>query len=583
MAIDLTQSIEKIWMETFSPTILEVRRDIDSFIDTYIFPSDDVEVVSKQLGRDYKVRKIIEMGLAGAVEYDDITGNTILSDFGTAAPSLAVGHPDTFTLYGDNAPMTFPGLNEMPSVGWIPIAFQLVQHKGDHAIPIDLLRTESLPAVIGKPIQASIRALARNLNLLLSNTFWKEGVDTSGTRTLNGIVSIAAFWNAGTPQAFAASDVVTTLGCWNNSATGAEYDEVVISRNAAGTLHYDESGQIGRIYNGMRLDLYWNNSGTATQINATDQAVYIDHINPLRGSFHLKIKVGSSVLLYGTPAPASNATIWLVPRKSAKSGSAGVTTDAYGLVDLIKASGTIGVDVETTGDKLNLLKVPELRSYVKNIGATGVAVALTEMELMKTISWCTSALQGIFSIDTFVGCPGAWLALIDTLDQPIITTDAAGTAQPGWTGGTTDYVPNGWRFNRNQGEPFDLHLGRRRIPRFVYDGRDYILETSRSCHEGTVWGLKTRDKNWKMYVPPRLRDAGTHELLRDAVEFLGPAMGYNSIFIPVNSPVSPVASPTNFRRMPFIFPHQFFPDQLPGVKLQYVQSATALGPSGMYT
>ena len=553
----LVGTVEQVVQETLYPTILEMRREIDPFIAEYIFPSNNDVTRESAMGRDYKVRKIIELGLAGAVEYDDIMGNNARSD---AYPTSGVG--DNFTLYGENAPSTWPGLNEMTAAGWVPIGFQLKRFKGNATVPVDLLRVENLPATVGQPAAATVRGLARNVDLALANTFWKETVAATdaGVNSLNYIASFAGFQGAspyGTAQLldFDGVDTITANGCYDDSAS--DYVPVQLSYDSSGTPTVGgAAGQIRRLYDGQRVDIYYENT-TATpdqfdRLNAVDQPVFVDNVDPLRDSFHLKIKNGSALVL------ADTRTHYLVPRKSSPSGSATVNTGASGLVDWIKGTGSLGVAV-TAGSglgsaALTLERVPQLRSYLATVSAN-----LSELTLMQYLARCAMALGNLWTVDTLVSTPGVWVGFFDEMDAPISTTSA-----------TTEYVSPSYSVNRPYDQPFRIAGGLAKKMTFTYDGRTYVLTSSPFCHAGVCWGLKTRDQNFKMYVPPRIRDTGTHELFSDAVEFIGPLLGYDSIFIPVSSAVAPVGAVTNFRQMPFDLPHEFWPDTIPGMKLSSI-------------
>ena len=555
MAVDsLAASVEQIMQETLSPTILNLRRDIDPFIGDYVYPDDSVER-DDTIGRDYKKRMIIELGLAGAVEYDDILGNNVLSD---QNPTSGLG--DNFTLYGEDVVSTWPNLNEMVTAGWVPIGFQLQKFKGNAAIPVDLLRAENLPATIGKPVAATIRGLARNVNLAMANTFWKEITDSGSTRVLDWICSTSGFWSGtvANPGEFTANDWIDRNGIYDSSASA--YVAAQLCYDSSGTATRGSSGQIRKLYDGQRVDLYTVSGATATRQNAADQPVYVDNVNPLQETFHLKIKTGTKIAL------TASATWYLANRKSNASGraaSARATSGAMGLPDWIKSSGTLGTAVYggsgLGSSALALTRVPQLRSYVAAAGS----VKLTELLLMQYLARCTAALGNQWGIDTLVSTPGVWLGYIDELDTPVTMADQT----------TTAFTSPAYRLNRNLGEPYEIRGGLSKKMSIMYDGRTYVLETSPFCHDGTLWGLKTRDRNFKMYVVPRIRDTVTHELFSDAVEFMGPALGYSSIFIPVHQ--SATASVTNVRQMPFEMPHEFWPDMIPGMKITGISETIA--------
>ncbi|RMH78274.1 MAG: hypothetical protein D6681_20270 [Calditrichaeota bacterium] len=513
MADTIVGTIESAFQETLGPTIMQMRLEADPFFQRIFIDGKSAEPVTGRLGRNWQVRDIIETGGAGAVEYDDILGNNALTDDNPAS-----GLADNFIVYGENAPSTWPGLNETVAPGYIPISFQLKNFKGNAHIPLNLIRSQSLPSVVAKPVDATIRGLARTVTQALANQFWKEQA-TDGSDTLNYIATLA----------LSSGDTIESGGI----KSGGSYTTVSLT-----------GGSIRRLYEGLRVDLYRATGSGFTRVNAVDQPVFVSQLDPLGDKITLKVKHGSSISIGGS------WTLYLVPRKSNPSGTANKNTGASGLIDYIKSSGTLGVAINSDYGALSLTRFPMLRSAV----VSNSNAALTETGLLQKLARIRFALGNLWDVDTLVARPGVWIAYFEQI-----------------TGGTGTI----YRRNMQSGQPVNISGGLSNDMMLDYDGQTYQFVSSPLCHANTVWMLKTRDRNWRMYVAPRLRDSETMEILNDYVEFLGPAMGYNSIMIPVSNPTAPVASPTNFRQIPFEFPHEFVPKIIPGGKITDVQDTMA--------
>lgn len=514
MAIgDIVESVQRIVEERLADNIITLRSEIDPFIGEFVFPDSGNVVRDPRMGRNWEVRKVIELGNAGAGEYDDINGNNILSD------SAELTSVDNFTLYGESAVSVWPGMNESPAPAYAEMDVKLKRYKGNLFIPTELIRIAELGASIGSQLRATIRGNARNVDTALCNSFWTEKDSSTSIRYVASI----------------------TVG-------GGGY---TIVASGAGNVVALNGGQIRRLYNGFRCDIY---STAGVRQNAAGQAVFVDNVNPLKDEITLKVRVGAAVALTGA------ATYWIVPRKSNPSGSAGPTLGASGLPDFIKASGTIGSGTNT----IALTRVPELRSYIASLSSA----ALTRTKLAQYLARITTALGQQWGVDTLVAPSGVWVAYFES------TYDG---------GGTPDSTATVYRLGKNGDAPLNIRDGyNTQDMSYAFDGRTYKFRVSPWAHRNNIWGLKTGERNFKLLVPPRLAGSqsgleGSQTLAAGLVEFTGPVLfpGLNAKMFGVFSPTAPVAAPTNFLQMPYDFPHEIWPDKIPGLQLTSVADSMA--------
>ena len=105
---------------------------------------------------------------------------------------------------------------------------------------------------------------------------------------------------------------------------------------------------------------------------------------------------------------------------------------------------------------------------------------------------------------------------------------------------------------------------------YAYEGRTMTWHATRWVTQGQLYVLKLQGSNIKRYVPPALPQAGSKSGFAQEVEFIGPAIGYNGIFVPVQD------SSANIIRMvqaPFDMLYQIAPDDVRSIKLTSITEA----------
>lgn len=274
-------------------------------------------------------------------------------------------------------------------------------------------------------------------------------------------------------------------------------------------------GRIRMFYPGLFVDLFGDTGGASTtagvdvtdNLNNTSTSVVVrsvDYVNQ-------KIKLRT---VSGTAALAANETVWIVPGSKGSDRTAGTVANAPGgLVDFIKSTGNL------YGTSIALSSFPEWGSIVD----TSLSGALESDILNKYVAGFMDA-YGV-DLDTLLMTTGVMTGFLENINS------------------TQQLI----EYNL-QGEALDITAGFHPLG-YMFDGRVFKLATSPNCHRGTCWGVKLNEQNWKKYVPPRLPRSRADGRFAGEVEFVSPAMGFNSIFQPLHN--SSDASVTNIMQAPY--------------------------------
>jgi hypothetical protein len=211
----------------------------------------------------------------------------------------------------------------------------------------------------------------------------------------------------------------------------------------------------------------------------------------------------------------------------------------YGLGDWIKSSGTLfGNPTGSTG-AIDLTYYPQFKSLVKAVNGP-----LTEQELNADVATFYDVYDAV--LDTIVTTLGVTINYL---------------AQPSLGAGRQTYL--------RQGQPLDYESGFREVG-YTYEGKEFTWYTSRFAPAGRLRVIKLGEGNIKRYVPPPLPRAGKEGGFPQEVEFVGPALGYNGIFVPVRD------TNGNIVRMvqaPFDLLYQIAPDDVRSIELTGLDEA----------
>lgn len=110
--------------------------------------------------------------------------------------------------------------------------------------------------------------------------------------------------------------------------------------------------------------------------------------------------------------------------------------------------------------------------------------------------------------------------------------------------------------------------------RYMYDGQAIEIMTSPCCPEGVVRLAKGRG-NIKRYKPPNVPGTGRKAGFSQEIEFLGPWLGYNGIFVPLTD--TSTGLPTQHKAAPYVDLHEFCPDFFPVVEINGLSESIYTG------
>ena len=115
--------------------------------------------------------------------------------------------------------------------------------------------------------------------------------------------------------------------------------------------------------------------------------------------------------------------------------------------------------------------------------------------------------------------------------------------------------------------------------KFTFDGRTYTGYTSNYIEDGTVYGIRKGGQNWKKYVPPSPKGTQKFDKAEGFIpfEFVGPALGYADVKVPIQKVSGNSTLVTEGMQMPGMLRMQLVPDQPAGMKLTNVSTDRQYG------
>ena len=227
----------------------------------------------------------------------------------------------------------------------------------------------------------------------------------------------------------------------------------------------------------------------------------------------------------------------------------------YGIAGInswLKATGNLlGGDYDSA-NAIDVDKHPEFKSFFK--GSVGT---LTEHKLRQYLRGFHRAKEKYGqSIDTLIASDGVWLNY---------ESQKIGQYMLDRTNRLSSLT------NEGSQEGF----------KFSFDGRTYTGYTSNYIEDGTVYGIKKGGANWKKYVPPSPKGTQKFDKAEAFIpfEFVGPALGYSSVKVPITKTVSGSGTSllTEGAQMPGMLRMQLVPDQPAGLKLTGVTTDRQYG------
>lgn len=326
-----------------------------------------------------------------------------------------------------------------------------------------------------------------------------------------GLAGVHTFWKL---------DAYNTIGTFVSDGTTLTTTLATGSQTVA-----IATGRIRSFYRGLFVNLFTDSAGAPDQQIGGSAKFAIFSVNYRTQQIKIACVSGSQALTITN-------TFHVVPRHSSDTtattaaGTAESTINApEGLVDWHKATGTL------FNATIDLAKYHEFTSTVD----TSYSGPLTSTVLNEQVGGITEAYD--VDLDTLVTTQGTILAFLENLEstQQLLRYDAQGSATS---------VKAGFM-------PF----------KYIFNGRELRVMTSRNCPKGTVWVLKLKDGNYKKYVPPKWDKTGMRTEYTEEVQFVGQRLGYTTDIIPTGG------THTDVLAMPYIQHLQMAPTNCQAVKL----------------
>lgn len=534
MATNLFQMVSAITKEVLNDKIMKFAYE-KSPLFRRIFPDSKGVFFDDKIGRNWKGIQTFRTGMAGGTKWIGVpgAGSTNLNNIGSTTNSQ-------INLYGAN--ILYPNRNQAPTPGYGQIVYQMKQMLGNLYVPLELVQMAELGASIGEQLAATIEGTAETVAHDRILTLFRQlssGTTISSTGHLIGNCSPSITFSV--PASAAVGYSVPGRFLQDTGGNDAVF-----------TLG---SGSVRRLRPGTRVDLYAQ--GSATKIIGD---LYVDVTDEFEGTFKLLV----STLASATTTTISTSTVLdlVIPNSGRDSTTSNLPTALDEIItNSTGSSGTpYGIDFGT---------YPQFKSYV------AAGVEFTEQMLFRELGTYIGA-RGRDIPDTFAATPGVWVRYFTTISN--------NASFYRWT---------------QQGKPIDFkNLGPAALAdneagfQFNAYGRVFDLiadpwlaggfpDTDSTASGNVMYGLTTRNRNFKMKAPPRLPGSKTRAPVDNSIQFLSGVLlpGASSIFLPsmaasnfhiysaTGAATASGVGYTNFMEAPFYCLYEIVPDVIPGMKL----------------
>ena len=495
---------------------------------------------ASMIGRDLKILKIYMGSMAGVLDMADTSSNFVLygdktvSDIGAKLQQQA--NTNTW-------PDATDGVMARPfrlGVGMKEMVSNLYMSLGE-------MTAEATPAFIGEVIGPKLEGHARLMAHTLCN-YWYLAENNSYQLGSFPYVS-ASTTNQYSTDFF----TTTTVPTWVNAAT--------VSTNTIRAIKITITEKsIDRFAVGMRVDMF---DDGANQIRANDTVATAAGQGP---TTRISAWVAAVDEVGGTVTIAFGAGINMTVGASKiyyiYFANARQTGAASGAITASKGYGFAGINswLKNTGnllggdyDSSNAIDVnvhPEFKSYFKTSVGT-----LTEHKMRQYLRGYHRSKEKYGQyIDCLIASDGVWLNYeSQKIGQYMLDrTSRLSSLQ-----------------NEGSQEGF----------KFSFDGRTYNGYTSNYVEDGTVYGIRKGGANWKKYVPPSPKGTQKFDKAEGFIpfEFVGPALGYADVKVPIQKVVGNSSLVTEGMQMPGMLRMQLVPDQPSGMKLTGVTTDRQYG------
>ena len=486
------------------------------------------------IGRDLKILKIYMGSMAGVLDMADNTNNFVLYGDKTVTDIGAKLQQQSFT---NTWPDATDGVMAKPyrlGVGMKAMVSNLYMSLGE-------MTAEATPAFIGEVIGPKLEGHARLMAHTLCNYWYLAENSNYQLSSLSYTAALAEFstnFLTTNPPTFAAAATSTAA-----TAVRFQVPEKNIDRYAVG----------------MRVDLFTsatpqiriNDSASvaASQNTTTRISAWVAAIDEVTN----KVTIAFGQALSATGLTLNDTYyVYFANARKLNSG-APASSNGYGFAGInswLKNSGNLlGGDADSS-NAIDVNVHPEFKSFFKSSVGT-----LTEHKMRQYLRGFHRAKEKYGQyIDCLIASDGVWL-----------NYEAQKIGQ--------------YMLDRTNRLSSLTNEGSQEGFKFTFDGRTYTGYTSNYIEDGTVYGIRKGGQNWKKYVPPSPKGTQKFDKAEGFIpfEFVGPALGYADVKVPIQKVSGNSTLITEGMQMPGMLRMQLVPDQPAGMKLTNVTTDRQYG------
>jgi len=492
------------------------------------------------IGRDLKILKIYMGSMAGVLDMGDNTNNFVLYGDKTVTDIGAKLQQQTNT---NTWPDATDGVMARPyrlGVGMKAMVSNLYMSLGE-------MTAEATPAFIGEVIGPKLEGHARlmahtlcNYWYLAENANYQLSTLSYTSTATTGLAEFSTNFLSAAPGAATFATAATTTAA---TAVRFQVPEKNIDRYAVG----------------MRVDIFTSaatqirindsQSAAASQNNTTRVSAWVAAVDEVTNK--VTIAFGSALSAVGLTL---NDTYYVYFANARKLNSGGpASSNGYGFAGINSWLKNTGNLLGGDADGSNAIDVnvhPEFKSFFKSSVGT-----LTEHKMRQYLRGFHRAKEKYGQyIDCLIASDGVWLNY---------EAQKIGQYQLDRTNRLSSLT------NEGSQEGF----------KFTFDGRTYTGYTSNYIEDGTVYGIRKGGQNWKKYVPPSPKGTQKFDKAEGFIpfEFVGPALGYADVKVPIQRVSGNSTLITEGMQMPGMLRMQLVPDQPAGMKLTNVATDRQYG------
>jgi len=409
---------------------------------------------------------------------------------------------------------TFPTVSQSSLPGFVQKKIKLVQGAGVFALPIHVMQADALDASTAKVVALTIQGTAKKVAQSDAISFYSvnSGGEADTTRGSQAIMTL------GDVSAMVTSTALADGPTANSSVTIDVSDSEV------------SGSRIADFMPGMLLD-HFTSAGVQKNASGEDPGatqLIVGNVDYTNNKVDIHAVAGIGYEHDSTADFEDDDYLTLA-------GSGGASGEGHGPAGpnyWLKNTGTIY-------GSLNLATHSQFKSVV-----TAVNGVLDEATLNANWGKFYDAYGSMNMIDSIVTTAGVINQYIENIDGL-------------------------FRYERSEGGALKLKEGWTEFD-YTYQGMTYDLLISRYQRAGRLWGLKLRNQNLKRYVPPSIPGAGTRKEFANEIQWYGPLVGLNNIFLPVS--VSDAVA--MYIQAPFFCFREICPEQIPGILLTGLDELT---------